>query len=59
MLTKLGRAPPKVVAAPLPPPKPADTVPSKRRPLDQVLLSTYVPSYERSHPPTGMVAPGL
>ena len=39
-----------VVAALLLPPRLADTISSRRRPLDQVLLSTYVPSYERIHP---------
>ena len=48
-----------VAAAPLPPPKLADTVSSRRRPPNQVLLSTYVPPYERIHPPAGMVAPDL
>ena len=45
--------------APLPPPKPASTVPSKRRSLDQVLLSTYVSPHERIAPPVGMIAPDL
>ena len=46
-----------VVAAPLPPPMPVDTVTSRRRPLDQVFLSKYAPPYERIHPLAGMVAP--
>ena len=49
-------SPLRVVAAPLPPIRPVDTVPSRKRLLDQVLLSTYVPPYDRIHPPTGMVS---
>ena len=48
-----------VAAAPLPPPKPASIVLNRRRPLDQVLLSTYIPPHERIVSPTGMVAPDL
>ena len=48
-----------VATAPLPPPKLIDIVSSKRRPLNQMLLSTYIPSYERIHPSAGMVAPDL
>ena len=51
------RSPSRVAAAaPLPSPKPASTVPSKRRLHDQVLLSTYFPPHERIAPPAGMVA---
>ena len=39
-----------VAAAPLPPPKPANTVPSRKRPPDQLLMSMYVPPYERIYP---------
>ena len=45
-----------VVVALIPPPKPANTIPSRRRMSEQVLLSTYVPPHERIPPPTGMVA---
>ena len=48
-----------VVAALLPPPKLASTVPSRRKPPNQVLLSMYVPPHGRIAPPTGMVAPDL
>ena len=37
-------------------PKPTDTESSRKRPPDQVLLSTYVPLQERIHPLVGMVA---
>ena len=47
-----------VATAPLPPPRPADSTPSRRRLPDQVMLSTYVP-HERIHPSTGMVTPDL
>ena len=43
----------------LPPSKPANTVLSRKRSSDQVLLSTYVPPHERISLPTGMVAPDL
>ena len=57
---KIGEGSPLGVAvAPLPPPRPTDTISSRRRPPDQVLLSMYVPPYERIHPPTGMVVPDL
>ena len=60
MLTKLGKGPPHgVVAALLPPPRPVNTASSRRRSPDQVLLSTYVPPYERIHHPAGMVTPNL
>ena len=49
-------SPSRVVVTSLPPPRPTDTVPSKRRSLDQVMLSMYIPPYEMIHPPTGMVA---
>ena len=48
-----------VAAALLPPPKPSNTIPSRRRPSDQVLLSTYVPAHERIPLPTGIVTPYL
>ena len=40
----------------LPPSKPTNTVLSRRRPSDQVLLSTYVPPHEMIALPTDMVA---
>ena len=43
----------------LPSPKPENTVLNRRRPPDHLLLSTYVPPYERIHPSVGMVAPNL
>ena len=49
-------SPSRVGTALLPSPRPADTVSSRMSPLDQVLLSTYIPPYERIHPPAGMVA---
>ena len=48
-----------VVIAPKPPPKPTDAEPSRKRLLDQVLVSTYAPPLERVHPSTDMVAPDL
>ena len=48
-----------VAAAPLTPLKPASTVPSRRRPPNQVLLSTYVPLHERIAPPASMFVPDL
>ena len=57
---KIGEGSPSGVAtAPLPPPRPANTVPSRRRSSDQVLLSTYVPPYDKIHHSTGLVAPDL
>ena len=57
---KIGkRSPSGVAAAPLPPSRPADSISSRRRLPDQVLLSMYVPPYERIHPTVGMVAPNL
>ena len=57
---EIGEGSPSGVAvAPIPPPKPADIVFSRRRPSDQVLLSTYVPPRERILHPAGMVAPNL
>ena len=41
------------------PPKPADTESSRKKPPDQVLLSTYISPQERIHPPAGMVAHDL
>ena len=52
-------SPSRVAAAPILPPRPADTVFSRRRPPDHVLLSTYIPPHERIHPPASMVAPDL
>ena len=37
-------------------PRPVDTEPSRKRPLDRLLLSKYIPPQERVHPLTGMVA---
>ena len=60
MLTKFERGPPPWVSdASILSSKPTDTAFSKRRTLEQVLLSTYVPSHERVYPSTGMVAPDL
>ena len=56
MLTKLGRVPLKGSYCSA---TPANTVSSRRRLPDQVLMSTYVPPYERIYPPAGMVAPDL
>ena len=48
---KIGkRSPLGVAAAPLPPSRPVDTISSRRRLPDQVLLSMYVPPYEGSTP---------
>ena len=44
-----------VVADPIPPPRPTDTVSNRRIPPDQVLLSIYIVHHERIHPPVGMV----
>ena len=52
-------SPSEVVVTSLPPPRPTNTVSSRRRPSDQVLLSTYIPPYERFHPLTSMVSPNL
>ena len=52
-------APSGVAAAPVLPPRPADIESGRKRPPDQVLLSTCFPPQERIHPPTGMVAPDL
>ena len=48
-------SPSRVAIASLPPSRPVDTVSSRRSPLNQVLLSTYIPPYERIHPLAGMV----
>ena len=41
---KIGEnGPSRVATAPMLPPKPADTKPSRKRLLDRLLLSTYVP----------------
>ena len=50
-------APTGVATAPMLPPKPTNTKPSRKRLHDRVLLSTYVPPQEMMHPLTGMVAP--
>ena len=50
-------APSRVAAAPMLWPNPADTESSRKRLPDRVLLSMYISSQERIHPPTGMVAP--
>ena len=50
------KAPSGVTATSMLPPKLADIEPSKKRMLDQLLLSANVPMQERIHPPTGMVA---
>ena len=52
-------SPLRVVVAPLPLPRSANTVPNRRRLPDQVLLSTYVPLHVRIHPPMGLVAHNL
>ena len=58
MLTKLERGPLSGVhAASILPPGPADTESSRKRPLDSVQLSTYVPPQERIHSPIGIVSP--
>ena len=48
-------APSRVVIAITPLPKPTDAEPNKKRLLDRVLVSTYVPPPERVHPLTDMV----
>ena len=48
-----------LVTAMIPPLRPVDIVSSRRRPPDQVMLSTDVPPHERIHPPAGMVAADL
>ena len=45
-----------VTAALMLPHRPADTEPSKKRIFNLLFLSTYVPSQERIHPSTSMVA---
>ena len=52
-------SPLEVATTPLPSPKLANTIPSRRRSLNQVLLSMYIPPHERITPPVGMVAPDL
>ena len=55
---KIGeKAPSGVVVAPMLPPRPTNTEPSREIMPDRLLLSTYFPPHERIHPPTGMVAP--
>ena len=57
---EIGKGSPSgVTIALLPPPRLADIVSSRRRLPYQVLLSTYVPPYERIHPPADMVIPDL
>ena len=59
-VNKIGeKVPSGVTATPVLPPRSTDTEPSIKRLFDQLLLNTYVPSYGRIHPPTGMVAPNL
>ena len=54
-VNKIGeKAPSWVTTAPMLPPRLADTEPSRKRMPDRLLLSTYVPSQEMVHPPTGM-----
>ena len=50
-------SPSRVATAPILPPRPTDVVFRRRRPPDQVLLSTYVSPHERIHPLASMVAP--
>ena len=58
MLMKLERGPPSgVYAASMLPPGLADPESSRKRPLDWVQLSTYVPPQERIHSPMGIVSP--
>ena len=52
-------SPSRVAVASLPRLRPANTVSRKRRSSDQVLLSMYVPPYERIYPLMSMVAPDL
>ena len=47
------------IVSPPPPPKPTGAGPSKKRLLDLVLVSTYVPPLERVHPSMDMVTPDL
>ena len=46
-----------IVTAPAPPPNPIGSEPSKKRLLDWVLVSTYVPPLKRVHLSTDIVAP--
>ena len=48
-----------VVIAPTSPPRPIGTGPSKKRFLDRVIVSTYVPPLERVRPLLDMEAPDL
>ena len=43
-------SPSRVVSSPVPPSKPTNIGPSKKRVLDRVLMSTYVPPLERVRP---------
>ena len=54
-----GGSPSGVATASIPSPSPTDIVSSRRILPDQVLLSMYVSSHKRIHPPAGMVAPDL
>ena len=49
-------APSGAIAPMMLPPKPADIEPSRKRLVNQLLLSTFVSPQERIHPLTGMVA---
>ena len=51
------KAPSGVPTALMLPPRLVDTEPIRKRLLDRLLLSMYVPPQERIYPPTGMVAP--
>ena len=59
-VNEIGEGSPSAIThAPLLLLKPANIVPSRRRPPNQVLLSTYVPPHERIAPSANMVAPNL
>ena len=51
------KAPSGVVVPSMLPLRSADIEPCRKRLLDRLLLSTYVPLQKRIHPPIGMVAP--
>ena len=60
LVNKIGEESPSgAAAAPLPPLRYANTEPSRRRLPDQLLLSTYLPPYEKIHLPASIVAPNL
>ena len=54
-----GGSPSRVATASIPLPRPTDIVSNRRILPDQVLLSMYVSSHKRIHPPAGMVTPDL